>query len=391
MSQVLTVKRIEKLRAAGRYRDAETRGLYLQITPGGSRSWILRYELDKRERFMGLGPYSLVSLKHAREKAREAKLLLLDGRDPIEARFAKRDAQRRDRVENVTFKAAARKFYAVHVDTWRNAKVQRQWLSTLEKYASPLLAERPVRAIDTALINEALAERWTKTPTTAARVRERVLRIIKWTSEGMPLPASVATRKRRAHPALAYTQLPAFMDLLRQREGVAARALEFLILTATRTGDVLGARWSEIDLHARVWVIPAHRTKQGREHRTPLSDRAVEILRSVPREENNEHVFVGTKRGRGLGDHTLLELTQELRSGITAHGFRASFKTWSDETQHVENAVVEAALGHASGDKTEMAYRRGDMLTKRARLMNAWADYCASKPATILPLREAVR
>jgi integrase len=138
-------------------------------------------------------------------------------------------------------------------------------------------------------------------------------------------------------------------------------------------------------------VIPAHRTKQGREHRTPLPDRAIEILSAVPREEENEYVFVGTKRGRGVGDHTLLELAQELRPGITAHGFRSSFRTWADETQHVEHAVAEAALGHARGDRTEAAYRRGDMLMKRARLMKAWADYCSSKPATIVPLREAVR
>jgi hypothetical protein len=252
MAQALTVKRIERLTQPGRYRDGETKGLYFQVMPGGSRSWILRYEIDKRERYMGLGPFPLVSLKRAREKARGAKLLLLDGRDPIEARLSERDAQRRDRAENVTFKEAARKFYAVHVDTWRSAKVQRQWLSTLEKYAFPLLAERPVRAIDTALMNQALAERWTKTPTTAARVRERVLRIIKWVVEGMPLPTSVASRKRKAHPALPYQQLPAFMDELSQREGVVVRALEFLILTATRTGDVLGARWSEIDPDARV-------------------------------------------------------------------------------------------------------------------------------------------
>jgi integrase len=194
---------------------------------------------------------------------------------------------------------------------------------------------------------------------------------------------------KRHHPALAWQDIPAFMADLRKRESISARALEFLTLTAARTGEVIGAQWSEIDLDKRLWVVPASRMKSPREHRVPLSAAVIDLLRHLPHERKNSYVFIGAKAGQGLSNMAMLQVMRDLRPGSTVHGLRASFKTWADETQHVENAVVEAALAHISGDKVEMAYRRGDMLTKRAKLMAEWAQFCASKPAKSISLPAA--
>lgn len=331
---------------------------------------------------MGLGPLHTVDLTEARLRAEKARQLLLDNIDPLEARAAARDAQRKEDAERVTFKEAAEQFITLHESGWRNLKHRQQWRNTLKDYAYPALGPRPVKAIDAAVINAALAAIWTKTPATASRTKLRIERVVQWVKDGRPLPMPTAAIGKTSLPALPYPQIPEFMVELRRRDGIASRALEFLILTAARTGDVLGARWNEIDLDKRLWVIPAMRMKAGREHRVPLANRAIEIIKNLPHEKDNPFVFIGSRAGKPLSSDALLDETKALRSGIVPHGFRSSFKDWAAETTNIPNMVSEAALAHAIGDKTEAAYRRGDLFAKRQHLMTDWAKYCTTPTQT---------
>ena len=383
----LTAKRVEAIKAPGKYHDKESRGLHLQVGPNGNKSWLLRYELDGRERWMGLGSTHDFSLREARERAREQRQLLADGIDPIEAKLAKRDAERANKSANITLKEATARFLTVHGDQWRSPKTLKGWQTSLRRYAGSIM-DRPVTAITEAVVNEALAD--CSIPYTAGRVRDRVLKVCEWIKTGAPLPAT-ASHKAAHHAALAYSEVPAFMAELREQPGIPAMALEFLVLTAARTNEVLGAKWGEIDLDQRLWTVPPARAKSHREHRVRLSKRAVELLQNALTERGNPHVFIGGSRGGALGHNTLAGMLAKLRPGVTVHGFRASFRTWCDETQHVEHSVAEAALAHARGDATEQAYRRGDMLAKRARLKEDWSKFCSSTPATVLPLRKAAR
>jgi integrase len=388
----LTIRQVEKLRTPGRYLDEH--GLYLQVMSPTNRSWILRFQREGRERWAGLGPVHTINLKEARERARRARQQLLDGIDPIEARLAKRDALRKEETERITFKAAAEKFLALHESGWRNAKHRQQWKNTLKTYAYPSLGARPVKAIDTALINQALAPIWTTIPETAARVRHRIGRVSKWVKDGMPLPAPAVSKRRKNHPALPYQELPNFMVELRQRQGISAKALEFLILTATRTNETIGARGDELDLEQKIWVIPASRMKSGREHRVPLSDPAIQLLEALPNEEGNDFVFIGGRHGNGLSNMAMLELMRELRPDYVPHGFRSTFKDWCAETTNYPNIVSEMALAHKISDETEAAYRRGDLLDKRRRLMRDWAKFAtmpSQTTATVTPILRRVR
>jgi integrase len=374
----LTVKAVARLVEPGRYLDEH--GLYLQVLSATNRSWLLRFERDGRERWMGLGPLHTVNLPEARERARKARQQLLDGIDPIEARLAERDARRKEETEQITFKAASEKFLALHESGWRNAKHRQQWANTLKAYAYPTLGARPVRAIDAALINQALAPIWTTIPETAARVRHRIGRVLKWVKDGMPLPAPAVSKRRRNHPALPYQEMPNFMAELRQRQGVSAKALEFLILTAARTNEAIGARRAELDFGQRIWVIPETRMKAGREHRVPLSEPAIQLLEALPTEEGNDFVFIGGRHGNGLSNMAMLELMRDLRPDYVPHGFRSTFKDWCAETTNYPNLVSEMALAHKISNETEAAYRRGDLLDKRRRLMRDWARYCTTTP-----------
>ena len=377
---------IHKLTAAhlkttepGRYADGG--GLYLQITPGPegpTRSWLFRYMLDGHARQMGLGPTHTVPLVDARERARQARALLLDRIDPIEARLAERDARRADEAARITFKDAALRYIEVHESGWRNDKHKAQWKSTLETYAFPQLGARPVSAIDAAVINATLAPIWTTKAETATRTKGRVERVIEWVKSGMPLPAPSKTRRVKHHAALPYAEIPAFMARLRKEDSTSARALEWTVLNAVRTTPTIKAEWSEIDLGAKLWTIPAEKNKGGRtELRVPLSDRAIEILDGLKTEKGNPYVFIGGVKGRGLSDMAMLKFLKG-HGDLTTHGFRSSFKDWASEQTSVPNEVSEAALGHVVRNETEAAYRRGDLLLKRRKLMQEWADYCAS-------------
>ncbi len=393
----LSARAVTTLKEPGLYGDGG--GLYLQVADIGgtgevTKSWVFRFMLAKRARKMGLGSVNDFNLAEARERARRARQLLADGRDPIEARLVERDARRRDEAESVIFRDAATKFLATHQDGWKNAKHRQQWKNTLATYAYPTLGTRPVRAIDAALINGTLADIWKKTPETAARVKQRIERVVEWVKGGMPLPAPGKAKRVQHHAAMPWQDVPAFMAELRARESVSARALEFTILCAARTGETIGARWDELDLDEGVWTVPAERMKAHKEHRVPLSARALEILRDLPREKGG-YVFPGGKERAPLSNMAMLQLLRGMRPGLTVHGFRSAFKDWATESTNHPNVVSEAALAHTIPDKVEAAYRRGELIDKRRRLMRDWATFCQRPPvggkSNVTPIRRAAR
>ncbi|HLH98025.1 MAG TPA: integrase arm-type DNA-binding domain-containing protein [Xanthobacteraceae bacterium] len=390
----LTVKKIERLKQPGRYADGH--GLYLQVMSATNRSWLLRYERNGRERWLGLGPLHTFDLSEARERARKARQLLQDGIDPIEQRKSARAAQALAEARALTFQDAARQYFDAHERSWKNAKHRAQFLSTLETYAFPKIGRLSVAEIDTGLVLKVLEPIWHQKTETANRVRARIESVLDWaTVRGYrtgdnparwkghlseTLPSRERIQKVVHHAALPYDDVSAFFKELKEREGVSARALEFTILTAARTGETIGATWEEIDLEAKTWTVPAGRIKGGREHKVPLSDRALEVLRGLPREKNNPSVFVGPRRG-GLSNMSMASVLKRMgRDDITVHGFRSTFRDWAAECTNYPNHVVEMALAHAVGDKVEAAYRRGDLFEKRRRLMTEWAKFCGAKP-----------
>lgn len=373
----LSARSVAAAAEPGLYGDGA--GLYLQVAnvdgAGITKAWIFRFMLSGRARKMGLGSINDFSLAEARERARQARQQIADGIDPIEARLAARDARRKDEAENITFKDAAAKYLAVHESGWKNAKHRQQWRNTLTAYAYPTLGTRPVKAIDVALVNGCVAPIWTAAPETASRVRQRIERVCQWVRDGMPLPAPSKAKRVEHHAALPWQDMPAFMADLRRRDSISARALEFTILTAARTGETIGATWDEIDLDGKVWNVPASRMKAHKEHRVPLSSRAIEILRALPREKGSPYVFPGAKAKSPLSNMAMLELMRGMRSGLTVHGCRSTFKDWAAEATNYPNIVSEAALAHTIKDAVEKAYRRGDLLKKRAAMMEAWAGF----------------
>jgi len=379
-------------------------GLWLQVSRYDTRSWLFRFMIDGRDDSMGLGPLNTTSLARAREKAQRARELLEQGINPREARDAERASRKLEAAKAITFKECADRYIEANRGGWKSAKHADQWAATFSETrrgstvfpaATEAINDLPVAAVDTAVVLRILEPIWTKTPETASRVRGRIERVLDWARvrgyrEGENparwkghLRETLPARSKRArhHDAIPYVELPLFMNELRARPGVGARALEFAVLTAARTSEVTGARWSEIDPDGKLWTIPAERMKAGREHRVPLSDRALEILLAAPRE--GELVFPGAKAGRPMSNMTMLELIRGMRGmGATAHGFRSTFKDWVTEQTAYPNELSEVALAHIVSDKTEAAYRRGDQLEKRRRLMADWAAYCG-RPAAL--------
>jgi integrase len=380
----LSVAKVNSLKERGFYADGGN--LYLQVAPGGTKSWVFRYKEDGRARDMGLGPLHTVTLAEAREKALEQRKLRLDGIDPIEQRKHQRQATRLAAMKVTTFGACVEQYLQTHDAAWKNHKHRYQWRMTLTGYCKPLL-DLPVGSIDTNLVLSCLTPLWKTKTETAARLRGRIERILSWAKgrglrdgenparwnghldEMLAAPGKIAKTKHLA--ALPYAELPVFVGELRAHHSLAARGLEFTILTAVRTGETLGATWDEIDMEAKVWTIPAARMKGGREHRVPLVPRALAILDSLPR--NGVRVFP-------LSDRAMIDLLRRMRPGITTHGMRSAFKDFSAEKTNFPNIVSEMALAHTIGDKVEAAYRRGDLFMKRTKLMQSWSDYCA-KPA----------
>jgi integrase len=420
----LTVLKVAREKRPGLYGDGG--GLYLHVTARGSKSWIFRYWIAARDpttgevvrdpttnkaigrsREMGLGSCVTVSLAEARERALECRKLREKDIDPIDAREAARRQVALERAKLLKFKEAAATYMAAHRVAWKNDKHAGQWTATLQTYAYPLLGDVPVHAIDTALIMKVIEPIWATKPETGNRVRGRVESILDWaTVRGYRhgenparwrghldklLPSRAKVRKTQHHSALPYAELPAFITLLQEQEGIAARALEFTILTAARTGEVIGTQRSEINWQEKLWTVPAERMKAGKEHRVPLSDRVLELAATTV-QADNAFIFPGGRLGQPLSNMAMLTLLRRMgRNDLTVHGFRSTFRDWASERTNFPGEVVEMALAHTIASKTEAAYRRGDLLEKRRRLMEAWAEFCRKTAilGTVVPLRSS--
>jgi integrase len=389
MAGRLTARKVETAKA-GKYSDGG--GLYLLVADGGSRKWVLRFMKHGRAREMGLGVPATVSLSDAREKAAHARRMVAQGLDPI--------AERKRTGGVPTFGELADQVRESLSVGFRNAKHKNQWKASLATYAAPL-KDKPVGSIGTDDVLAVLKPIWTTKPETASRVRGRIEKILdaakakgfrqgenpaRWRGHLDHLLPKQSKLARSHYAAMPYGDVRGFIGELRQHEAIAALALEFCILTAARTGEVLGARWSELDLDKRVWTIPPHRMKAGREHRVPLSDRAAAILKQLEEIRTGEFVFPGQRKDRPLSD---VALRRTKANGSTVHGFRSSFRDWAGNETHYPRDLIETALAHVIGDKAEQAYRRSDALEKRRKLMEAWASYCEPKASSnVLQLRK---
>jgi integrase len=388
-------------------------GLYLQCTEGADgsvrRSWLFRYAIKGRERQMGLGSAEAVSLAEARLQAADCRKLRQAGIDPIEHRRAAEAQAALEAAKSMAFDECRDAYINAHAASWRNAKHRQQWTNTLKTYCSPVFGKIRVPVVDVTLVMKVLEPIWSKKPETASRLRGRIEAILDWakvrglrTGENPArwrghldhlLPARSKVRRVKHHAALPYLQISKYLEELRAQKGVAAKTLEFLILTAARTGEVIGARWDEIDLQEKIWTIPASRMKAGREHRVPLTEAALAVLSLMQSVRQNEYVFPGDRQARLSNMALLMVLRRMKRRDITAHGFRSTFRTWAAERTHFAREVVETALAHVVGNKVESAYQRGDLFDKRRRLMDAWAAFCARKPgaASVVPLQPVKR
>lgn len=375
----------------GLYNDGG--GLYLQVTESGAKTWIYRFMLAGRRRDMGLGSLNTVSLADARDEARSYRQNVRNGLDPIEIRKARKLAAEAEASKAMTFKQCAELYIKAHESEWRNSKHAAQWTSSLTTYAYPAIGNVSVAAVDTPLIMKVLEPIWTIKTETASRVRGRVETILDWArvrkyrSGENPalwkghldhlLPARGKVQKAGHHAALPYDQMGTFMKALRNEDGVSARALEFAILTIARTGEVIGAKWQEIDFKKAIWIIPPERMKAGKEHRIPLVKSAVALLRSMEKLKTGDFVFPGGKSKKPLSNMALLvNLRRMKRNDATVHGFRSTFRDWAAEQTDFPSELAEMALAHTVSDKVEAAYRRGDMFDKRIKLMEAWARFC---------------
>ena len=401
----LTVKNAKP----GRHADG---GLHLLVKESGARSWVYRFMLRGKSRDVGLGPAvgsDAVSLAAARDLAAALRVKVKGGVDPLEERLgaatAALAAAQASKVAGITFEAVAEAHIAAHSDGWRNAKHRQQWSSTLATYVYPVMGSLPVADVGTAHVLSVLEPIWKAKPETASRVRGRIETILdaakargyregenpaRWRGHIAQILPARTRLSRGHHKAMSYEAIPAFMAQLRKREAMAALALEFVILTATRTSEVLGATWAEVDLDKAIWTIPAVRMKAGKEHRVPLSPRAVEILEAV-KPLGKVSLFPADNGGK-LSTMAMSMLLRRMKLDCTVHGFRSGFRDWAAECTGYAHEVCEMALAHVIGNKAEAAYRRGDLFDKRGRLMADWATYCAegaAAGASVTPIRGA--
>jgi integrase len=406
---VLSAKKVERVKAKGRYADGTLPGLYLQVSARGAKSWLLRYEIDGRKRWMGLGSASVFNLREARERARSARQKIADKIDPLELRRAERVKQAQASARALTFREAAGRYFEANSSAWSNAKHREQFTSSLATYVYPIIGDLDVANIETADVLRVLeqpvaAERrgwlagrfWDVRTTTADRTRRRIALTLDWASvrghrlsgapnparwkghldQVLPSPADVA--KTNHHRALPYLRVPELMVGLANHEGSAAKALMFTVLTAARSNETLGAKWSEFDLDSAIWTVPCERMKNRQEHSVPLSEAVVELLRGLPRE--GELVFISARKGVPLSGSAMPQVLERLGYGeiATPHGFRSSFRDWDAECSHFPREVLEHALAHTVGDASERSYARSKLFGKRRSLMEAWAKYVTS-------------
>ena len=383
----VTVGRPQK---KGYYADGNN--LYLQVVDSGAKTWIFRYMLNGKSREMGLGGVNSLSLADARLKAAECRKLLNDGIDPIASRDATDVKTQLAATKVQTFQQCAEAYIEAHKASWKNSKHIWQWENTLERFAYPVFGKLPVQDIDIALVMKVLEPIWKTKTETATRVRGRIESVLDWaTVRGYRdgenparwrgrlqslLPAPAKITKVKHHPALPYVEIGDFMEKLKSQEGLAAEALALTILAATRTSETIKACWDEFDLKNKLWVVPAERIKTGKEHRIPLSEPALKILKKLYDAKMGDYVFP-SKNGKPLSNMAMLMLRKRMGySNIVVHGFRSTFRDWAAEQTNYPREVAEMGLSHAIGNKVEAAYRRGDLFEKRQKLMNEWARYC---------------
>ena len=392
-----SARSVQSINITGYHRCGD--GLYLQVANQSSKSWLYRYKspVTKKQREMGLGSYKFVDLAQARQKALENKKMVIEGKDPIEERKAKQNRVQIEKSRDLTFKEIAEACIASKSHEWKNAKHAQQWKNTITTYAFPVLGNVQISQITTDLILKVLEPIWVSKAETASRVRQRLEMIWDYakarsyvTGENPArlkghldkiLSKTSKVKRVRHFPALPYKQIGAFVEKLRNEVGVSPLALEFKILTVSRTSEVTGAKWSEMDTKDAVWTIPAARMKAEKEHRVPLCSRAIEILDSIKSNRNPmDYVFPGMKHNTGLSNNAFLTLLKTMKiSNITPHGFRSTFRDWASEEAHqFPGETIELALAHTIKNKTEAAYRRGDQLERRRELMALWEEYIKS-------------
>jgi len=383
-------------------------GLVLEVKATGSRSWILRAMVGGKRTHIGLGGFPSVTLAGARDRARAMRLAIDEGRDPLAERRAAHEALRASNAKRVTFAEAARRCWAVRRDEFRSAKHRRDWISSLEVHAFPAIGALFVADVELPHVLSVLEPIWRDKTETATRVRQRIETVLDWSRvagyrEGenparwrgnldAVLPTAAKVRKVQHHLALPWREMPGFMAELRKRDGMGARALEFAVLTAARSGEVRGATWDEIDLVARTWTIPGERMKAGKEHVVPLPDAAVRLLEALPRMQGNPLVFPAVRGGK-LSDVTLLAVVRRMGVEAVPHGLaRATFKSWAQACSNMADEVSELALSHVNSDSTRAAYARDGLLPQRAALLQAWAGFLREglpESAEVVTLRAA--
>lgn len=406
--EALTPIEVKRLVKPGMNFVGEVAGLALLVSDTGARSWILRTMIAGKRRDMGLGGFPDVTLADARRRARELREQIDGGIDPIGQRREARAALAAKNAKAMTFNQCVDGYLAAYADEWSNPKHRQQWRSTLASYAGPVIGDMDVALIETGHVFKVLEPIWKTKTETASRLRGRIEKVLSWATTAkhrtgenparwkdhlqnlLAKPTKIA--KVEHHAALDYREIGAFMAELSRREGIGARALEFAILTAARSGEVRGATWAEIDMDAPLWTVPGARMKVGNEHTVPLSDSALALLRAMPRE--GDLVFPGAKAGRPLSDMTLTAVLRRMGCGhLTAHGFRATFSSWAHSQTAYPSDVIEMALAHTIADKVKAAYQRDDLIAKRTRIMADWAKFCATVATTadnVLPLRSPI-
>lgn len=387
----LSALEVGRLTSPGHHAVGGVAGLYLYVVDSGARSWVLRTTVGSKRRHMGLGGFPEVPLAKAKEKARAAKEQITQGIDPIAQRIAIASSLKAQQATEITFEKAAQTYIEAHGESWKSPKHRAQWSATLMTYAYPHFGNLLVKDIVQEHVLKALEPIWKTKTETATRLRGRIESILDWATVrkyrtgdnparwkghlDKLLPAPGKIQKVEHHKALPASQMPAFIKDLRTREGLAARALEFAILCASRSGEVRGAQWAEIDMGQAIWVIPAERMKAGKEHRVPLSVQALQLLKSIPKSEAGDWVFTSAT-GKPLSDMALTTVLRRMKVDAVPHGFRSTFRDWAGEMTNHPRDVAEQALAHTLENKVEAAYRRGDALEKRRFMMQEWADYC---------------
>lgn len=408
LSNVLTSLAVKNAKP-GRHGDGG--GLHLLVKESGARSWVYRFMLNGKSRDIGLGAAGPdgISLADARDARDALRLRVRAGVDPLEERQREAAeaiaAAQAAQVAGITFKAVAETYIGANEGSWRNGKHRQQWKNTLATYVYPVIGELPVAEVATAHVLQILEPIWKAKAETASRVRGRMETILdaakargyregenpaRWRGHIAQILPARSRLTRGHHKAMPYEEIPAFVGALHKREAVAALALEFTILTAARTGEVIGAKWDEVDLDKATWTIPASRMKAGKEHRVPLSPRAVEILKAT--EGLRKDWLFPAIKGRKMSGMAMSMLLRRMKVDVTVHGFRSGFRDWSAECTGYAHEVAEMALAHTIENKVERAYRRGDLFEKRRRLMDDWATYCATIPAAaanVTPIRKA--